>query len=484
MAGSQQQRWRLPNSNSESSMSTFLNSKSSVTVLGSSSSDSLILQRRHSEGELKLPPIFTKPQHAKSNTMDDTLLKSRKKKHSKSSTRSRRGTESSESHSRKSSRSSFSRSSSLGSIASQQDDTFVDDTVETCAESSSNIAESATFLQPLYESPEMPSPVMQSATFPTDTHLPYTQTHAHNPLSPSDHSPLSSDRDPTMSGLFYSTVSTQADEESVTCETVNPTQETIEGAGMYDQNINRLPDLEHSTPDFREAEDRELQGFSDTLKEMTAMIVQDNIERVKQQCSKVITRYREQCATLKSEHEAEKKYLERQVELEKNKNIEGVAIWMQMGLKLDENRATLRHQMEALQNMQGQYQVKKEQVTELRENLHKSEEELRRMRESMAEQKKEMSELVPSQPVQAQLKMLSEMRETQAYLDSIIKCMPDEERIKNELAIHFRALKGRPFTTGMLQKEPKACQNHGTRHKEPKACENHGTLQENTARKE
>lgn len=55
-------------------------------------------------------------------------------------------------------------------------------------------------------------------------------------------------------------------------------------------------------------------------------------------------------------------------------------------------------------------------------------------------------------------RVLCEMGEIQAYLDSMSPHLPDENRIKDELVKQLRQLKRRPFTTGMIHREPDAGQ--------------------------
>lgn len=107
-----------------------------------------------------------------------------------------------------------------------------------------------------------------------------------------------------------------------------PTQETIEGAGLYDPNINRLPDS--TEVETQQAEDRELQSYTETVEDTMAMLVHDTLERSKAQFSKVIDRYREQVTTLRNEHETEKRHLLRQIDLEKQRAQEGVVLQRQM----------------------------------------------------------------------------------------------------------------------------------------------------------
>ena len=111
-------------------------------------------------------------------------------------------------------------------------------------------------------------------------------------------------------------MSTRAEEESLPSDTLTPTQESIEGAGLYDPNINRLPDS--SETERHLTEDRELRAFSDTIHETTALLIRDTLERTTKQYTKVIKWYRKQVDTLRKEHEAEKCHLERQIKQEKS----------------------------------------------------------------------------------------------------------------------------------------------------------------------
>ena len=115
----------------------------------------------------------------------------------------------------------------------------------------------------------------------------------------------------------------------------------------------------------------------------------------------------------------------------------------------------LKSQVKELESMQQAYEGKKQQVEELRKQLHKSEEELRDIRSNMVKQNKKVSKLVPSRPTGVRRdKVWQEIEETQAYLDSMTPHMPDENTVKDELAKRLRMIKRRPLTTGMLHKEP------------------------------
>lgn len=402
-------RRRLPNSDSEGYLDS--SPKSGYGTLERNRSLPMIQQRRHSYSDgVRLPQIVN------TNSLDETKKPPRKKKHRKhgSNRGSRAGAGGTESggESRRSSK------SSVSSVVSQSEELLSDITGDT--------TEFSEALQPLFESPEMLSAIQ----LPTGG---YT-------CPP----PLNADQNPE---LFYSTMSARApEEESVISLSATPTQETIEGAGLYDPNVNRLPDS-----DVEEAEDRELKGFSKILTEACVMMVRDTTERVQAQHSKVINKYREQCIVLQTEHQEEKLYLERQIEQEKSRN---QVMQRLMGVKLEENRADLKLQTETLQSLHQQFQTKKEQVAELRQRLNKSEDELRAVRTNLAKQKMKTSELMPILPGQTQRNLLSEIETTQSYLDSILRLMPDEKLIKEELAKRHRLLQGRPVTTGMLHKEP------------------------------
>lgn len=118
------------------------------------------------------------------------------------------------------------------------------------------------------------------------------------------------------------------------------------------------------------------------------------------------------------EHEAEKRHLQNQIELEKSlvkltkSNLEG---------KMEE----LKSHVKELQSMKQQFEGKKQQVLELRKRLHQSEEELKVMRGNMVKQNKKVSKLVPSLPTGlGQGKVWREVEETRAYLDSMTPTCP------------------------------------------------------------
>jgi DNA repair exonuclease SbcCD ATPase subunit len=242
-----------------------------------------------------------------------------------------------------------------------------------------------------------------------------------------------------------------AELDSLPNETAAPTQETIEGAGLYTSTINRLPHHSVGSAEYCQAEDRELETFTATMQETTALLIRDTQERTKAQYMKVIERYREQVSTLRKEHNEEKRHLQEQIDLEKHRAQEGVA---QVRGELEENKEELKDQVRTLQSLQQQYKGKKEQVLELRNRLRDMEEELAAARKNMIKQNKKVSKLVPLPSPPANLSR--EMEETQAYLDSMTRHIPDKSRVQDELKKRLRKLNKRPFTTGMLHKEPNA----------------------------
>lgn len=489
-------RQRLSHSDSESNIGSNrpVHQALSSSVSGSflegphQESDSLAAGRWHSDSNLKLPPIVptgahvgVAHQYTGSDSLDE-MEKSQRKKWNKDLTWANKTDAGSTGFNwpenyginrrfswsdSVGSHSCHSRTSSFGSTHSHSDDPFysspshtndtlAEGSMRRRAESHGNIAEK---LQPLYERPETSSPVPQ--TYSDHTHH-TSHTHIttlcsdHTAIACSDHThtttpPLDISGELTTSEQFHQLMSARAEEESLPIDSPMPTQETIEGAGLYDPNVNRLPDSTEA--ELQLGEDRELQTFTDTVQETAAMIVRDTLDRVKVQYTKVIERYREQVTMLRKEHEGEKCHLQKQIDLEKNRAQEGVALQKQMGNELEE----LKSQVGTLQSMRQQYEGKKQQVVELRKRLHESEEELRVVRKDMVKQNKKVSKLVPLPSLPAgpgQERMLREMEETQAYLDSMSPHIPDETSVKDELTKRLRVLKKRPFTTGMLHKEP------------------------------
>lgn len=431
------------NGNSQNSFQQFLDTHPSSHTLDTRYvSEPHLGSRRYSEGQVhvgvRLPPI----QRPRSKTLDEPRPIIRKKKHSKagggggSTTSSGKGNKSSQkgksesSDSRRSSKSSgggHSRSSSLASSTSHFDDPFseeigaTENTTPSDPEGVGAPAAAPTHLQTVIE---VPSPVPLKR----------------DNMNPPYPNPPSSETDLDNFGIM---MSAPAEEESLSYKTVQPRQETIEGAGLQQPH----PDSETE----EEAEDRELREFSDVLNETTIMILQDNMERVRAQHEKVIRKYREQCLVLQQEHDAEKRHLEGLVQRERSRIREGVALQRLMGAELEEKRAELKFQMGSLQVLRQQFQAKKEQVAELRERLEQSEEELRTLRTNVSQCQKEMSELVPMPPHPGAQRIVGDVQEC---LDSMLRLMPDEKRIKDELAKYLRLREGRPTTTGMLHKEP------------------------------
>ena len=420
---------------------------------------SLIELRRHSDGQSRLPAI----KDVRSKSTDMPFSKQRKKKQNMSKKCD------GASESQRSNRSGHLRSYSQGLLISCKNS--IDEIDH--RDESHGVTESAFKLQPLIEVPSpSASPLASLSSQFAVAHTKPLPFHSNDDLiasqPESDPSgpvmyPLQTHTKsfsydetqeifPTVSELFVTQNSTDAEKDILPYHTLNPTQETIEGAGLYDPNINRLPPADGGN--IEEAEERELKDFSNSLKEITAMIVQDNTERIERQYMKVINKYREQYTALKQEHEAEKKYLEKQIEIEKNRNKEGTAIQNKMGAKLEENRVNLKDKMHELQSIRTKFQLKKEEVAELREKLYKSEEELKTLRIDMADQNKRMSKLVPvnSEQIQLQSKMLGEMNKAQLYLDSMIQLMPDKKQIEDAIAKHHRLSEGRPITTGLLSR--------------------------------
>lgn len=195
-----------------------------------------------------------------------------------------------------------------------------------------------------------------------------------------------------------------------------------------------------------------MQDLVGALKINMMMAVKENFERVKAQHSKIISRQREQVIALQNEKQA----LEKQVEQEKERNRAGTLAQTLVEMKLGENRGKLRRQMDTLTRTRVQYQEKLDQVAELREELHKSEEELRKIRTAMAEENMKASDLVPSSASCARSNhthwntLDEEMTETQAYLDSLMAFLPDENKVRDELAKRLRMINKRPATTGMF----------------------------------
>ena len=278
----------------------------------------------------------------------------------------------------------------------------------------------------------------------TDAGDPQPLTHSPHAFEESSHN------NGAIPELFQVNASAQAEEELDDIEN-SPLQETIEGAGMYDPNINRLPD---SDGDIEEAEDIELEEFSHIIEETTAMIVRDNMERVKVQYHKVLLKYRQEGTRLQREHESERKYLETQIESEKSRNLEGMAMQKMLGEKLRERREEIK----GLQSLSVEFQEKKKQVAGLREKLDEREKELTGVREEMATLNKKMcAEMLPistSSRESSRLKMLDDMKETKDYINAIMKLMPDETALKDEIKKYNRLNTGRPATTGMLHREP------------------------------
>ena len=235
----------------------------------------------------------------------------------------------------------------------------------------------------------------------------------------------------------------EAFEDSVVCEETSPIQE-----GVYAPHISSVP---YSERDYQEKEDKEMQNLMGALNKNTIMVVKEHSERVKVQHRKIISRQREQVLALQKE----KQDLEKQIEQEKRKNTLTQAL---VEMKLKENKEKLRRQTEILRQTRLQYQTKLDQVAEIREKLHQSEEELKKIRTTMAEEGMKASTLVSSTCTRSDhthWNMVDEeMTQTQAYLDSLMEFLPDENKVKNELAKRLRMSANRPATTGMFHNEP------------------------------
>ena len=230
--------------------------------------------------------------------------------------------------------------------------------------------------------------------------------------------------------------------------------------GLLESDLPNLSLDEESTyssitldtlPRFEITEETELQQFSDILKNVTTMTVKDTIDKVQRHH---IERYREQVTILQEEHQAELWYLERQIELEQSRNREGTAIQQSLSNKLQQNRAELKEQAKTLQQLQKNYQIKREEVADLRERLHDSEKELGKVRNNLTEQKEKMSEMLPVAPSQAHRQMMTDMTKTSQLLDSILRLMPDEKMIKEELERRQWLKQCPPVTTSLLLKTP------------------------------
>ena len=243
--------------------------------------------------------------------------------------------------------------------------------------------------------------------------------------------------------LFDSLMFAPTEGDSVPLEYQNPEQESIEGSGLYDPRYNRLPPESNSsdaTAQREEAEDRELKNYSNIVAENIKKMAIENFERVKAQYDKSIIWYREKCKTLQREHEELKMQIEQG-------NREGAAFRRE--------RETLKGEIENLTSLRTEYDAKMREVASLREQLEQQEEQLQSLRSNLSEQNKKLSELVPLANHDWQEAQLGEtFGDTQAYINSIIKFMPDEKTMKDELNRQMRKTKRRPQTTGMLQKEP------------------------------
>lgn len=195
-------RHRLPYSDSESSIKRS-ESNSKIHAAMESRSDTLIQQRRHSDGsQLKLPKIHCESLTKQGNRSSITWLNLPPG-----------GTEGAESH--RSSRSNLSTSSSWGSISSQYTYDDEDDSAGSHNQSKNPI-EFPNLLQPLRERPEVPSPVQKgddsahshsniTAELPIAQETPEVPSLVQQPEASAPW-PFHSNRDPTPSELFHSTV--------------------------------------------------------------------------------------------------------------------------------------------------------------------------------------------------------------------------------------------------------------------------------------
>ena len=260
-----------------------------------------------------------------------------------------------------------------------------------------------------------------------------------NPVAIPPSSPLSPDEDPRHE-LFNLLMSGGRDGDSMPLETPNPTQETTEREDSYHPTLSPPSNPSDVSRLREEAEDREVEGYSITLLETMRMIASENNEGVK----RIVTKYRVQCKALQSEQEV----LKRQIRHEKDM---GAA----MSSQLKQNRETLKQKMEDHTRLRNEYDAKKEEVSRLTEQLCQKEGELQSLRRKLAEQNNKLTEQMPiANPCREKAQLSETISEAQAYLNAIMKLMPDENSIKDELERQKRINKGRPVTTGMLHSEP------------------------------
>ena len=440
------------------------NSESSDSIVYSTHSMSLVDQRRHSDGQIKLPPIITQ------KTADDPSLKPRRKKTSSSKSGSKKLSAEGGSDTRRSSKSSnHSRQSSTSSITSTSSeydgDASSNDAPEVFQATDHHLTEApvpARLLQTVPEGPEtsslLPKPkITHNPSIQETDNLQSTSEHpdeffegstnsidfpvACNSLHTSSSS-LVNDRQLTSSELFNTPVSATVEEDVTPYQMIDPTQET--GAEMYDpKKIKPLPTFGTSYIK-EEAEDKELECFSNIVKNTTAFLVQENMERIERTYKKVLRRYRDQCIEMRKEHEAEKRYLVEQIHQEKIRVREGKDTQISMGAKMEE----LKSEVEGLQNMRKQFEDKKAEVADLKKRLDQADEELGVLRSNMAAKNKKMSELVPTSTEPTQL---DKMEKTESYLQTMIALLPDEERVKETLDKAQQRLRlKRPVTTSII----------------------------------
>lgn len=331
----------------------------------------------------------------------------------------------------------YSSTSSLGhrSNNSEDVDDYKNEIIDCNDEDLENNSYAATTLQATsQDDSETPTPPVVAPSL--HVRLDFDSESTSTPVESHYHHIIEYPEDPTMSKPFPSQQSHDMTGDSFPFHTLTPHQETIEGAGLYDDNINRLPASENEIAD---AEKRELKEFTDILKTSTAAIVQDNFERVNAECNKIVGHYQTQYQSLKQEYEAEKRHLSGQIERGKDRRQEDIFAQSILSAEVKKNR----EEISKLHKTTQQFQEMKDEVREMRSKLKEKEDELQLLRVDVGQRRKEMGSIVP---ICADPKLLEEMSRSEECFALLMRLMPDERKIRDELTRYKYRTEARPAT--------------------------------------